>query len=986
MAVMEENQQKEVEREIDEKTINPDDSTMATMSRKEKRKAMKKMKRKQVRKEIAVKEREEEEARLNDPEEKMRLLRLEQEEAERMERERLEFEERERQFLQALEMEKKRREEEEEEQRKLEEEESQRKLVNNENANDADEDDDWEYIEDGPAEIIWKGNEIIVKKKKVRVPKKAPDILKEKQESERPISNPLAPQSEVFEDYKSAQDALESVAQQVPNFGTEQDKAHCPFHLKTGVCRFGARCSRVHFYPDKSCTILIKNMYNGPGLAWEQDEGLEHTEEEVERSFVDFYEDVHTEFLKFGELVNFKVCKNGSSHLRGNVYVHYKSLESAMLAYQSTNARYFAGKLLTCEFINITRWRVAICGEYMKSRLKTCSRGSACNFIHCFRNPGGDYEWADWDKPAPRYWLKDMAALFGYTGDSYTDEVSPRYHSRRSRSRSPHRRSFSDEDDGHRRSRGRRSPHREKRISQDYHCSKHRETDNAKVDGAKRSSRKRERERESSRQDSKSRKVEAVSATVESAEGCASDKYLEHKSRSRRKSAVESVHECHHEKVDKYDQEKSFYADKYHDKFNRHKDKCVVQKEADSLNFESHGDSQDSDEDGHHSRSKKDMRRMKDDADSSGSASDESRLVKVEKRQQKKRGKSSRLKNKTRVADIGCDRDSRETYEDRQHRHHDKSPRKMKNISESADGRDRLGKDDKRPQKKVRKCSMLMNQSGFTDTESDMDEDRHHRHSKQHSKNVGNDVASDDALDGDRLGRSEKSSRKSRSSRSKKESDLTDKKTNRERIDEEERHCGDRSAKHHIKEPSLSKADSKTHRRSGKADVGTFVTDDRCRSSRAYLAPNHHAEQENTGDRYRGTCDQTAKLVLSRFNDGDKRHDSSYRDSTSVRDHKRCDEEDTASGKLETSSVHVHTNCEGIGDEAEAELEKACRYAALKKLEEIRMHKDIQAANSREPIASLKNCTQENIFIGVLEKADSSKVDISDASIKRRRI
>lgn len=54
-----------------------------------------------------------------------------------------------------------------------------------------------------------------------------------------------------------------------------QDKAHCPFHLKTGACRFGQRCSRVHFYPDKACTILIKNMYNGPGLAWEQDEGLE---------------------------------------------------------------------------------------------------------------------------------------------------------------------------------------------------------------------------------------------------------------------------------------------------------------------------------------------------------------------------------------------------------------------------------------------------------------------------------------------------------------------------------------------------------------------------------------------------------------------------------------------------------------------------------------------------------------------------------------
>lgn len=42
--------------------------------------------------------------------------------------------------------------------------------------------------------------------------------------------------------------------------------------------------------------------------------------------------------------LNVQVCKNGSSHLRGNVYIHYKSLDSALAAYQSINGRYFAGK------------------------------------------------------------------------------------------------------------------------------------------------------------------------------------------------------------------------------------------------------------------------------------------------------------------------------------------------------------------------------------------------------------------------------------------------------------------------------------------------------------------------------------------------------------------------------------------------------------------------------------------------------------------
>lgn len=260
---------KEEEEEEEEKTA---------MRRKAKRKEKKKLKRKQARREIAEKEREEEERRLNDPEEQRRLKEMEEAEKERMERERKAFEERERQWMEVME----RKRKEEEERRKVleEKEEEVNTLLQDGKENGCDEDDDWEYIEEGPAEIIWQENEIIVRKKKVRVPKKIADRQGTKEDVDRPTSNPLPPQSEAFTEYQnasivSAQQMLENVAQQVPNFGTEQDKAHCPFHLKTGACRFGQRCSRVHFYPDKACTLLIKNMYNGPGLAWEQDEGLE---------------------------------------------------------------------------------------------------------------------------------------------------------------------------------------------------------------------------------------------------------------------------------------------------------------------------------------------------------------------------------------------------------------------------------------------------------------------------------------------------------------------------------------------------------------------------------------------------------------------------------------------------------------------------------------------------------------------------------------
>jgi hypothetical protein len=37
---------------------------------------------------------------------------------------------------------------------------------------------------------------------------------------------------------------------------------------------------------------------------------LQFTDEEIEQSYEEFYDDVHTEFLKFGELANFKVPFN----------------------------------------------------------------------------------------------------------------------------------------------------------------------------------------------------------------------------------------------------------------------------------------------------------------------------------------------------------------------------------------------------------------------------------------------------------------------------------------------------------------------------------------------------------------------------------------------------------------------------------------------------------------------------------------------------
>lgn len=252
-------------------------ATTMTTSRREKRKSMKKQKRKQIRKAIAIKKRIEEESRADDPDEQLKARLREMEEAEVLKREMKEFEERERLFLESVATRKAMEKAEAEQKQKVISEEFGSRDKDDKRADD----DDWEYVEEGPAEIIWKDNEIIVRKKRIKVPKSsANQALTKAKDDDRPTSNPLPPQPTVFSDYNnepplSAHQLLESVAQQTPNFGTEQDRAHCPFHLKTGVCRFGNRCNRTHFYAAKSCTLLIKNMYSGPGIAWEQDEELE---------------------------------------------------------------------------------------------------------------------------------------------------------------------------------------------------------------------------------------------------------------------------------------------------------------------------------------------------------------------------------------------------------------------------------------------------------------------------------------------------------------------------------------------------------------------------------------------------------------------------------------------------------------------------------------------------------------------------------------
>lgn len=184
------------------------------------------------------------------------------------------------------------------------------------------------------------------------------------------------------------------------NFGTERDVANCPFFLKTGACRFGDRCSRKHAYPTASPTLMIRGMFRTFGMEesrrddYDIDACLEHSEEELQESFLEFYHDVLPELKSVGKVLQFKVSCNHEPHLRGNVYVQFDTEEQCKEAFIKFNGRWYAGRQLHCEISPVTRWKNAICGLFDRQK---CPKGKHCNFLHVFRNPGNEFWEADRD-------------------------------------------------------------------------------------------------------------------------------------------------------------------------------------------------------------------------------------------------------------------------------------------------------------------------------------------------------------------------------------------------------------------------------------------------------------------------------------------------------------------------------------------------------------------------------------------------------------
>ncbi|KAM9366159.1 U2 small nuclear ribonucleoprotein auxiliary factor 35 kDa subunit-related protein 2 [Symphorus nematophorus] len=298
------------------------------------------------------------------------------------------------------------------------------------------------------------------------------------------------------------------VTENSENFGTERDVANCPFFLKTGACRFGDRCSRKHVYPTASPTLMIRSMFTTFGMEesrrddYDTDAWLEHSEEELQESFLEFYHDVLPELKSVGKVVQFKVSCNYEPHLRGNVYIQFDTEEQCKEAFVKFNGRWYAGRQLHCEICPVTRWKNAICGLFDRQK---CPKGKHCNFLHVFRNPGNEFWEADRDLHMSPDRSVRGSRRDGWHSERYGDRSWRQRHGSRSPPRSERSHSRREGDRRRSRSRERRASHQ---YREDKWSSRSRHSDRRNdwyLSSSRDRSRSRSRDRDRSRSRSRNR-------------------------------------------------------------------------------------------------------------------------------------------------------------------------------------------------------------------------------------------------------------------------------------------------------------------------------------------------------------------------------------------------------------------------------------------------------------------------------------------------
>ena len=158
-------------------------------------------------------------------------------------------------------------------------------------------------------------------------------------------------------------------------FGSEVDKLNCPFYLKTGACRHGDSCTRVHLKPRVSSTLVLKHAYANPPAAVALAEGQDVRDCDVLASqthLESFFEEIFAQCSRIGPVEELKISDNIGDHLLGHVFVRFVRDSDARTALEIF--RNFRSEF--CPVGNLADVR---CRQFDDGQ---CPRGGFCNFLH----------------------------------------------------------------------------------------------------------------------------------------------------------------------------------------------------------------------------------------------------------------------------------------------------------------------------------------------------------------------------------------------------------------------------------------------------------------------------------------------------------------------------------------------------------------------------------------------------------------------------
>ena len=82
-----------------------------------------------------------------------------------------------------------------------------------------------------------------------------------------------------------------------------------------------------------------------------------YNEKQAEEYFEDYYVDIFTELMKYGDIEELYVCDNVCEHMLGNVYLKYVDEDSAERALKALTGRFYGGKPIVAEFSPVTDFR-----------------------------------------------------------------------------------------------------------------------------------------------------------------------------------------------------------------------------------------------------------------------------------------------------------------------------------------------------------------------------------------------------------------------------------------------------------------------------------------------------------------------------------------------------------------------------------------------------------------------------------------------------